>query len=558
MSQKEQQWLKEHPNIRIAHDKNFPPFEWQDVDDEYRGMSIEILNLIEQKLDINFKLIEKKDWTAVLDAFKSGQIDLLPTIAKNKQREQYMLFTKSHIKIPGVIISAQKYSSIKALNGKKVGVVSNYIWDELISEHDNEIEIVRVETTQMGIELAVLGAIDAMVSDLASVSYIVHHDGITNLHVVPVQAKKRQFMELALGVRKDWPIFQQILNKTLASLQTKEMEVIHNKWIKLQKVSFWQSSEFRTKALLISLIIMIGFIAILFWNRSLKMQVARRSKALENANVKLIHAEKMESIGRLSAGIAHEVKNPLAILQMSIDYLKGEKNNETIVTILDDMDDAIARADRVIKGLLDYSREKELIVSQGNINEVIEKSLKLVEHEFKQHNIVLQKSLDKYIPNIDMDKNRLQQVFINLLMNAVHAIKEQRENHINNTDNSDGEIIVRTFLDHIEDVKQVKKSAGHFYLHQEVIVIEILDTGYGLDKGHEKNIFEPFFTTKAVGEGTGLGLSVSKTIIGLHHGMITMTNRKDNNAQGVIVTIYLAINLKKSVEPTATALCTES
>jgi signal transduction histidine kinase len=542
LSEQEQQWLKQHPTIRIAHDNNYPPFEWQDSEGQYIGLSVEILKLIEKKLDINFKTIKYDNWPSLLAAFKAGQIDMLPTIAKNKQRENFMLYTNSHIKIPGVIVSSQKYNNIDELKGKKVGVVSDYIWDELISQYDNELQIVRVETTQMGMELAALGAIDAMVSDLASVSYIVHQDGITNLQVVPVKAKQRQTIDLALGIRKDWPIFQQILNKTLASLQKKEIEAVHNKWIKLQKVSFWQSSEFRMRALMVSLIIIAGFIAILFWNRSLKLQVNRRSKELEKANVQLIYAEKMESIGRLSAGVAHEVKNPLAILQMSVDYLKGESNDKTITTILDDMDNAILRADSVIKGLLDYSREKELIVSQGNINEVIEKSLKLIEHELKQHNILLHTSLSKNLPDMGMDSNRLQQVFINLFMNAVQAIKKQRA--IKAKKNSD-EIIVRSFVAKVDDLEQVEKSNGQFSLHQSVIVIEVLDTGSGLDKGHEKNVFEPFFTTKAVGEGTGLGLSVSKTIIGLHHGMIDMANRKDNNTRGVRVTIYFAIKGEK-------------
>jgi signal transduction histidine kinase len=430
----------------------------------------------------------------------------------------------------GVIISDKQYKEVNELKGKKVGVVSDYIWDELISQYDDQIHIIRVETTQAGIELAALGAIDAMVSDLASVSYHINEMGISNLHVVPVNSDQKQKKELTIGIRKDWPQLQTILQKGLNSLKQQDKDRIYNKWIKLHTIAFWQSKQFWTITLSVSAAIILVVILILVWNRSLKLQVARRTEQLNKAQRQLIHAEKMESIGRLSAGVAHEVKNPLAILQMSIDYLKGEDNDDTIVTILDDMDDAIVRADTVIKGLLDFSREKELQVIKGNINEVIKKSLKLIEHEAKQHKIKLSINLSSDVPELDMDQNRLQQVFINLFMNAIQAI------------GNSGEINVQAEVCEITEPRVIEKSEGLFSLHQKVIEIKILDTGCGLDKNNENNVFEPFFTTKPVGEGTGLGLSVSKKIIGLHRGMIMMKNRTDDVQQGVEVKLLFSIN----------------
>lgn len=545
LSEAEKKWLSEHPVIRIAFDKNLPPFEWQDKQGIYQGISVETMQLIERQLNIKFEQVEPENWSQLLKDFKAGKIDVLPAIAQNEKRQQYMFFTRTHTTIPGVIISSRQYNDISELKGKKVGVVKDYIWDDLITQYDEEIEIVRVETSQMGIELAVLGIIDAMVNDLASVSYIINEQGISNLHVVPVSSNQKQKMQLAIGVRKDWPELRTILQKALDSLAQEDTERIYNKWIKLQKISFWQSSKFWTVVLMISLIIIVIFSLILFWNHSLKLKVSRRSEQLEKAHVQLIHAEKMESIGRLSAGVAHEVKNPLAILQMSVDYLKGENNDDTTKTILDDMEDAIIRADKVIKGLLDYSREKELQVSLGNINEVIDTSLRLIEHELKQRNIHLKTSLADNLPELAMDRNRLQQVFINLFMNAVQAIGSLSEKKTAKQ-NSD-EIVVSSYLSKIEDRLLLEESEGLFYLHQNVIVVDILDTGCGLNKNNEKEVFEPFFTTKPVGEGTGLGLSVSKTIIGLHHGMITMKNRIDNmkadiKIKGVEVKIYFAIN----------------
>jgi len=528
-------WLAKHPEIRIAFDNDFPPFEWQDENGKFHGISIDYIQLLEKKLNIRFTRVEVKNWSEVLQQFKGGKIDILPAIAKNEQRQEYMLFTQPHISTPGVIISAKHYNSVQELTGKKVGVVLDYYWDDLISQYDDKIEIVRVDSTRFGVELTAMGAIDAMVTDLASISYILKQDSISNLQVVPVPLKQKQKIELAIGIRKDWPQFQEILQKTMASINQQEKDHIYNKWIKLEKTAFWQSSNFWYSVFLISLLITGLFIAVLLWNRSLKLQVARHAEQLQKAQAQLIHAEKMESIGRLSAGVAHEVKNPLAILQMSIDYLKGEDNDDTINSILDDMDDAVLRADTVIKGLLDFSREKELQVIKGNINEVIKNSLRLIEHELKQRNIKVISTLADNLPELGMDKNRLQQVFINLFMNAAQAIgHDKKSTKMNN------EISVTSSVSEITDPWLIEHSDGRFTMSQKVIVIRILDSGCGLDKNDEKNVFEPFFTTKPVGEGTGLGLSVSKTIIGLHNGMIAMRNRTDN-VKGAEITILFTI-----------------
>jgi len=280
------------------------------------------------------------------------------------------------------------------------------------------------------------------------------------------------------------------------------------------------------------------FFIIILWNRSLNAKVKQRTRQLEQAQTQLIHAEKMESIGRLSAGVAHEVKNPLAIIQMCIDYLKGEDNDQTIVGLLDDMDDAVLRADTVIKGLLDFSRESELQFKPGDINEVLQQSIKLVKHELKQNNIQELSNFSPDLALLDMDKNRLKQVFINLLVNAVHAIKSAKR-----TDN--GIIHIETSL-----ITCTEKIKEEFILNnhqitphpdQSMLQVKVIDNGCGLKKEDEKKIFEPFFTTKPVGEGTGLGLSVSKNIIALHHGIIIMKNRSDKQP-GVEIKIVFDLN----------------
>jgi len=238
---------------------------------------------------------------------------------------------------------------------------------------------------------------------------------------------------------------------------------------------------------------------------------------LKNAQMKLIQTAKLESIGRLAAGVAHEVKNPLAVIQLGVDYLtstnKESANRDTIETI-QEMADAVQRADTVIKGLLNFSRSEKLALALMDLNLVIEESLSLVRHELMKNHITLEKQLAAGLPPIELDHNKIKQVFINMFMNAIQAMGNA------------GNLSVRTFM----------QPAGKGSAEKSV---QIEDTGSGIAEDKLDKLFEPFFTTKPVGSGTGLGLSVSKNIIELHHGNLSIANRKD--VRGAAVTILFPV-----------------
>lgn len=260
-------------------------------------------------------------------------------------------------------------------------------------------------------------------------------------------------------------------------------------------------------------------------NRALEHKVEARTRELQNAQKQLIQAEKMESIGRLAAGVAHEVKNPLAIIQMGVDFLSQEiAANETIDEVINDIYDAVRRADTVTKGLLDYSRDQELRLVPGNINEVIKSSLHLVAHEMRQRNIEVKSNLANDLPAINLDANKIQQVLINLFMNSAHAIE------------CEGQLIVTSCLRTLDShVDLAYDYENRFKLGEKVLWVEVEDTGTGISDEAGVKIFDPFYTTKPVGEGTGLGLSVSKSIINLHEGSIDLHNRKQGGAAVVMM-----------------------
>jgi len=266
-------------------------------------------------------------------------------------------------------------------------------------------------------------------------------------------------------------------------------------------------------------------IVTLAWNRALAHKVRARTLALEEAHLRLVQSAKLESIGRLAAGIAHEVKNPLAIIQMGLDYLAADipKEGEGHAVIAD-MEDAVQRADTVIKGLLDFAREKKLDMRPTDLNEVLKASLKLVHHELIQYNITVQESLAPDLPKINADPNKLEQVFINLFMNAIQAMGR------------DGKLTVTSEagkLKQLVDLPSHDKSK--FTASDSLIRLKVEDTGPGIDPTKLGKVFDPFFTTKPAGEGTGLGLSVSRAIVELHQGTISLRNRDSGGASVVLL-----------------------
>lgn len=242
---------------------------------------------------------------------------------------------------------------------------------------------------------------------------------------------------------------------------------------------------------------------------------------LREAQARLIHAAKMESIGQLAAGVAHEVKNPLGILQLSVDFLDAtldEKHPGRAV--MADMADAVTRADRVVKGLLDFSREQNLALSPGHIADVLEKSMHLVRHELDKRNIRMDMQIEDNLPELALDTNVLQQVFINLLTNAAQAME------------SDGQLLISAACRLPAAGEQVPESVAE---QEELVAVLVDDTGPGIPQEKLDKVFDPFFTTKPSGQGTGLGLSITHSIIERHHGTIKITNRAEGGARVTVL-----------------------
>jgi len=250
-----------------------------------------------------------------------------------------------------------------------------------------------------------------------------------------------------------------------------------------------------------------------------------RTEELGEAQLQLIQAEKMETIGTLAAGVAHEVKNPLAIIQLGIDYIRKSKKDEDVTEVTMDMEEAIFRADTVIKELLDFSASKQLKLEIVDLNPVIEESLLLVKHELMKKNINVDIEYGENLPKVEIDQNKIQQVCINLLVNAINAMDEK------------GRLTIKTYSERVEKVADYLNLSrtGQLLLGNIGVVLEIEDDGTGILDEKLDKIFEPFFTTKQSGKSIGLGLTVTQNIIRLHNAVLNIINKQDGGVRASVI-----------------------
>lgn len=258
---------------------------------------------------------------------------------------------------------------------------------------------------------------------------------------------------------------------------------------------------------------------------------------LRELQMHLVEAEKMRTIGRLAAGVAHEVKNPLAIISMGVEYLSQLSLGEdpTAPEILSQLSTAVKRADLVVRELLDFAVPKQLVLTEEDLNSVVEETLTLTSGLLTKKEIKVVRELAPDLPKVHIDRIKIGQILVNLLANANDAVPE-----------SGGCILVRTSAQQLTGVGANIGDARSevFRAGDRIVSIEIEDNGPGISASTLDKVFDPFFTTKPTGEGTGLGLTVAKTIMDVHGGAITIRNGEQGGAK---VTVMLkAIDSSKS------------
>ncbi|MDX9858396.1 MAG: ATP-binding protein [candidate division Zixibacteria bacterium] len=275
------------------------------------------------------------------------------------------------------------------------------------------------------------------------------------------------------------------------------------------------------------------------YNRNLEQKIVERTRQLEEAQAQLIQSEKMSAIGQLAAGVAHELNNPLGgilgyaqftleKLQKNVPEKTTSKEIESYLRYVRDIEVQARRCKAIVQNLLRFSRSSRTEdFEEIDVNRTVEETISFVEHQLRLSKIDLRTTLAKNLPMIRGNTGQLQQVFTNLLINAMHA-------------SAPGSCI--------EIYSRYSPALGEFGGAVELV---FTDHGCGIAQENIKKVFEPFFTTKEVGKGTGLGLSVSYGIIRSHGGEINVSETPNG---GATFTIVLPLQKHPSLSDTDTVV----
>ena len=233
LTSKEQEWLRANPVIRVHNEKDWPPFNFFEYDSP-RGLSIDYMDLVAEKLGIDVEYVTGPSWNEFLGMVKRKELDVMLNIVKTEDRMKYLLYTEPYIKNPNVIVSSQEnpYETIESLFGKTVAFPKGFFYEEVLTKSFPQIKRLPVENTLASLKAVTFGRADAALGEAAVVRTLINKNFLSGLRISgEVDIGHPDLANLRLGVRDDWPLLQSALMKAMAAITPQEMNRIRQKWL---------------------------------------------------------------------------------------------------------------------------------------------------------------------------------------------------------------------------------------------------------------------------------------------------------------------------------------
>jgi polar amino acid transport system substrate-binding protein len=543
------------PVIIVGGDRDYPPYEFLDKNGQPAGYNVDLTRAIADVMGMKVEF-RFGGWSEMRNALMDGSVGGLQGISYSEDRTKTLSFSPPHTIINHAIFARKEtppVSSIEELRGKEIIVFRDGIMHDYLKSLGFAANLVMTETPADALRLLASGKHDYAVLAMLPGMYIIREHKLSNL--VPV-AKSISTQKYGYAVKKGNEELLARFNEGLAILKkTGQYQEIYDRWLGVlgpPKVAWEKVVWYGAMVLGPLLLILAGTVV---WSRTLQKRVAQRTgelalevterkRALEELKLhqdKLVQADKMASLGILVAGVAHEINNPNGLILLNLPILRevyrdaeevldvryrnqGDFNlgglpysrmRDEVPHLLEEMQDGANRIKRIVEELKDFARQDtSAAVETVDVNAVVQAAVRLVDTSLRSSTNRFEAAYAPSLPHILGNAQRIAQVVVNLILNACQALPDMEHG-----------IFLSTFFD---------QDAG-------TVVLKVADEGLGIAPEHILRLTDPFFTTKRESGGTGLGLSVSATIVKEHNGSLHFDSTPGS---GTTVTLTLPVTAR--------------
>ncbi|MDR5866483.1 transporter substrate-binding domain-containing protein [Halomonas koreensis] len=524
--------------IVVGGDHYHPPYEFLDEDGRPAGYDVELTRAIAEVMGVEVR-IELGPWSEMRRKLETGEIDALQGMSYSEARDASFDFAPPHAIVHQSIFARRgtpPVESLEALRGKEVIVQRGDIMQDLLIEQAVGAKLFTTDTHADALRALAAGQHDyALVANLPAL-YLSRELGLTNL--VPVA---RPFsLRYGYAVKEGNADVLAQFSEGLAILKnTGRHQAIYDKWLgPLEQGEGLPWKRLGLIGAIASALLLLILGGIVVWNRMLKREVASRTEELQRQQQQLIQADKMSSLGVLVSGVAHEINNPSGLLLLNLPVLRDayedarpvleahyrehgdfpfgglpySRMRDEAPSMLDEMLEGTRRIKRIVGDLKDFARQGSRDLGERlDLDEVVQTAVRLVDNSIRQATDRFEAYYAGDLPAVRGNAQRIEQVVINLVLNACQALEGRDQG-------------IRLTTRHLPD--------------DGAVTLEVRDEGRGIDPTTLSRLTDPFFTTRRESGGTGLGLSVSAGIVREHDGDLAFASRP---GEGATVTLTLPV-----------------
>lgn len=511
--------------IHVGGDDSFPPYEFVDDNGEVAGYNVDMTRAIAEVMGLDVD-ITLSSWSSMRAALENGDMDVLQGMISSPERTKEFSFSP-----PSVIVNFSFFArnddpepnSLIDIRGKTVVVQREDVMHDYLRERDLGVHIVPVRSHYEALRQIAAGRYDYALGATLPSLYYSREYRLSNVASVwrPVEAQPYGY-----AVKKGNEDILALFSEGLAILKnTGQQQAIYDKW--LGSLENPQSRDWQLvgmAAAATSALLLCGLGLVVVWNRTLQRRVERQTEEVRKQQQQLIQADKMSSLGTLVSGVAHEINNPSGLILLNLpmlsdawddalpllDHLYNEgrfdiagldyqRIRSEIPFVLSEMNEGAQRIRRIVNDLRDFARQEPKDTAVPiDLNEVVATAARLLDVTIRGYTRHFSMTLDPYLPSMLGNAQRIEQVVVNLIINACQALPDDSR-----------AVKVETRINHAS----------------QRLVLSVQDEGCGIAPEALSNLTDPFYTTKRESGGTGLGLSVSAGIVTAYQGEMDFYSR---------------------------------